>query len=219
MRASGAVHDPARASRAGGGANGGQGDRKPRLGLLGGTFDPPHNAHLQMARSALAAGLVDEVVVIPAGDPWQKIPDTPAADRLAMTRLAFHDEPYCIVDDLEVRRQGPTYAFDTVATMHSPHLQLRYIIGSDTLALLPTWHRIEELVRMCSFLVVERPGAFVIAPDVDGLRFEVVPGSESADASTSIREQIPRTRQRPAEVPLTVWEYIVTHGLYGVRHA
>lgn len=192
---------------------------RQRLGLLGGTFDPPHAAHLHMARGALLAGLVDEVLVIPAGDPWQKEPSTEATDRLAMTRIAFQQESYCLVDDLELRREGPTYAIDTVAILQSPHLQLKYIIGSDTLALLPTWHRIEELVRMCSFLVVKRPGALLVPPDIDGLRIEAVPVEAMEDASTRIRDHISRTGTQPAEVSDDVWQYIVEHGLYGVRGA
>ncbi len=190
---------------------------RPRLGLLGGTFDPPHAAHLHMARAALGANLVDEVVVIPAGDPWQKVPQTPVADRLAMTRLAFEGEPYCIVDDLETHREGPTFAIDTVFALHSPHLQLRFIIGSDTLALLPTWHRIEELVRLCDFLVVERPGSLLVAPDIEGLHVNLVPGEVFVDASTQIRADIMRTGRRPSELDPAVWRYIAERGLYGVR--
>lgn len=171
-----------------------------------------------MARAVLAADLVDEVVVIPAGDPWQKQPETPAMDRLAMARLAFQHEPYCIVDDIETRRDGPTYAIDTVTTLHSPHLRLSFIIGSDTLALLPTWHRIDELVRICDFLVVKRPGSVPIAPDIEGLRIALVPGEELADASTTVRAEIARTGQRPDEVDPEVWRYIVDHGMYGTRH-
>ena len=86
-----------------------------RLGILGGTFDPPHAAHVDIARAVLAADLVDEVVVIPAGDPWQKSDVSSAADRLAMTRLAFAGVPHCSVSDIEVRRAGATYAVDTIA--------------------------------------------------------------------------------------------------------
>ena len=190
-----------------------------RLGLLGGTFDPPHAAHVAMARAALLAGLVDEVVVVPAGDPWQKSDVTPAVHRLAMTRLAFANEPYCIVDDLETRRSGSTYAIDTVETLSSPHLQLHYIIGSDTLALLPTWHRVHDLVRMCTFLVVKRPGSTLTPPSLEGLRVEAVPTETMIDASTDIRSHITAQHTRPDGLADSVWSYITEHGLYGVRDA
>ena len=190
-----------------------------RVGLLGGTFDPPHAAHVAMARAALLAGLVDEVIVIPAGDPWQKPGTTAAAHRLAMARLAFADEPYCIVDDLEVRRDGPSYAIDTTEVLDSPHLELHWIIGSDTLAMLPTWHRIDDLVRRCPFLVVRRPGTTLSPPDLPGLRIEAVPSDEMIEASTDLRARIGRTHERPTGVDARVWQYILDHALYGVPSA
>lgn len=188
------------------------------VGLLGGTFDPPHAAHVAMARAALASRLVDEVVVVPAGDPWQKSPGTNALHRLAMARLAFADEPYCVVDAIELGRTGPTYTIDTVNALLSPHLRIHYIIGSDTLAMLPTWHRIEELVELCDFLVVKRPGSLLSPPDIPGLKVQAVPASEMADASTDLRTQIASTQTRPGNVAPAVWEYIVEHGLYGTNH-
>ncbi len=188
------------------------------VGLLGGTFDPPHAAHVEMARAALLSGLVDEVVVIPAGDPWQKSPGTASNERLAMTRLAFADEPFCIVDDLEICRAGETYTIDTLEALKSPHLRLHYILGSDTLAMLPTWHRIDELVRLCDFLVVKRPGSLLHAPDIAGLHIQAVPTLEQDDASTDLRAEIMRTGVRPSSIKPAVWQYIVEHGLYGVAH-
>lgn len=188
------------------------------VGLLGGTFDPPHAAHVEMARAALRSELVDEVVVVPAGDPWQKMPGTSAQHRLAMARLAFADEPYCVVDAVEVDRVGATYTIDTVEVLRSPHLRLHYIIGSDTLAMLPTWHRISELVALCEFLVVKRPGSVLAAPDIAGLHVQAVPADEMPDASTDLRDEIARTQERPASVKPAVWAYIVEHGLYGTTH-
>lgn len=186
------------------------------VGLLGGTFDPPHAAHVGMARAALSSRLVDEVVVMPAGDPWQKSPGTPGEHRLAMARLAFADEPYCVVHDLEMHRVGVTYAIDTVEALRTPHIRIHYIIGSDTLAMLPTWHRIDELVVLCDFLVVKRPGSLLTPPDLAGLKVQAVPADERDDASTDLRVEIERTQARPDSVKPAVWQYIVEHQLYGV---
>lgn len=186
-----------------------------RIGLLGGTFDPPHTGHVGMARAALKAGLVDEVLVIPAGDPWQKATYANADDRLTMARLAFQDEPYCIVHDIETRRSGPTYAIDTLEIMASPDLEMHYVIGSDTLAQLPTWRRIDDVAKLCTFLVVRRPGTTVTPPEIPGLRVEVVPSSSMLEASRDIRAELAGATARPGGLPDEVWEYIVRHRLYG----
>lgn len=190
-----------------------------RVGLLGGTFDPPHAAHVAIARAVLAADLVDEVVVIPTGDPWQKSDVTSAADRLAMTRLAFEGEPRCSVSDIEVERSGSTYAIDTLTALTSPDVELRYIIGSDTLAALDTWHRITDVVRLCDFLVVERPGAAIDAPPISQLQFSVVPMDPIDLASTDLRDNLLAGAPRPRVVSDAVWQYIVAHHLYGVQHS
>lgn len=190
-----------------------------RVGLLGGTFDPPHAAHVAIARAVLSADLVDEVIVIPAGDPWQKSDVTAAAHRLAMTRAAFINEPHCTVSELEIERSGATYAIDTVTALTSAEVELRYIIGSDTLAQLDTWHRITDVVRLCDFLVVPRPGAASDAPPISQLRYSVVPMDPIDLSSTSVRAGLEAGGPRPSTLPDDVWKYIVTHGLYGVRHS
>lgn len=190
-----------------------------RVGLLGGTFDPPHAAHVAIARAVLAAGLVDEVLVLPAGDPWQKSEVTPAAHRLAMTRIAFAAEPGCTVSDIEVERTGSTYAFDTVSSLSAEDLELRYIVGSDTLASLDSWHRITDVVRLCDFLVVPRPGAAIDAPPISQLTFSVVPMEPIDLSSTDVRDALVSGGPRPRVISDGVWEYIVLHQLYGVQHS
>lgn len=190
-----------------------------RIGILGGTFDPPHAAHLGIARAVIAADLVDELLVIPAGDPWQKADVTPIADRLAMTRIAFAGEPLCHVSDLEAQRDGATYAIDTVNALTAPDVQLRFIVGSDTFAKLDTWHRIADVVRLCDFLVVERPGVPLAQPSVSGVSFERVPMPPVDVASTDIREALVSGAPRPRQVPMGVWDYIVANRLYGVQHS
>lgn len=190
-----------------------------RVGLLGGTFDPPHAAHVAIARAVLAADLVDEVVVLPAGDPWQKDDAAPAADRLAMARAAFAGEAKCSVSDIEVLRSGATYAHDTLRALTGNDVDLRYIIGSDTLALLPTWRAIDEVVSLCDFLVVERPGYPLAEPAIRGLRFSRVPMSPVDLSSTDVRDGLRAGGPRPRGIADSVWRYIVEHRLYGVQHS
>lgn len=190
-----------------------------RIGLLGGTFDPPHRAHLEIARAVLAADLVDEVVVIPAGDPWQKSGVTPAADRLHMTELAFAGEPNCSVSKLEVERSGATYAIDTLTALADDDVQLRYIVGSDTFSSLDTWHRVADVVRLCDFLVVPRPNVEPVAPPISQLRFVIVPMTPIDLSSTELRDGLLAGGPRPVTIPANVWTFIVQQQLYGVRHS
>lgn len=190
-----------------------------RIGILGGTFDPPHDAHVRIARAVFDADLVDEVIVVPAGDPWQKPDVTDAAHRLAMTRLAFADVAGCSVSDIEVERAGATYAIDTLTALGAPDVELRYIVGSDTLARLDTWHRIDDVADRCDFLVVPRPGADVGAPPIPNLVWTQVPMEPVELASTDIRDSLAAGGPRPRQLSDPVWNYIVANRLYGVVHS
>lgn len=190
-----------------------------RVGLLGGTFDPPHAAHLAIARAVLAADLVDEVVVVPAGDPWQKSDVTPARHRLAMAQAMFEDEPHCTVSPIEIDRAGSTYAIDTLQSLVSPDVQLRYIVGSDTWSTLNTWHRIDAVAGLCDFLVVERPGYPIADPPIVALRYTVVPTPPLDLASTDVRNDLLAGGSQPRSVPDAVWQVIVRNHLYGVRRS
>ncbi len=127
-----------------------------RSGVLGGTFDPPHLAHLVLAAAARRALALDRVLLVPAGDPWRKAGSgvSPAADRLALTRAAVEDAlPWAEVSDVEVRRAGPSYTAETLEELHaeSPRNEWWFILGWDALADLPNWRepgRILELARL-----------------------------------------------------------------------
>lgn len=129
-----------------------------RIGLLGGTFDPPHAGHLAAARAVLAQLGLDAVNLLVANDPWQKSGDrtvTPAAVRLEMVRALVDDEPGLGVDDREIRRGGPTYTADTLEEIHreEPGTEVYLIVGADTATRIDTWHR-PAVVRSLSTLVV-----------------------------------------------------------------
>jgi nicotinate-nucleotide adenylyltransferase len=133
-----------------------------RIGLLGGAFDPPHQAHVALARAALSQLALDELRVVPTGQPWHR-PQMPsaAAHRVAMCRLAFDGVHGVVVDDRETRRPGPTYTIDTVRSLQAemPGNDWFLIIGADQARALSGWHQWEELLRLVHLVVADRDPA------------------------------------------------------------
>lgn len=132
-----------------------------RIGLFGGSFDPVHHGHLILAREAIERLELDFVVFIPARISPHKLDRHPAppADREKMLRAAVADEPRFFVSDCELRREGPSFTFDTVESIRTrTRAELFYLIGEDNLAKLPTWHRIDELRALAQFVLMVRSG-------------------------------------------------------------
>ena len=158
-----------------------------RIGILGGTFDPIHIAHLHTAECALHQLGLDRVLVVPAGDPWQKAERelTPAGHRLEMCRLAVSGSPGIETDDREVLRDGPTYTIDTLDSFPSAD-ELVLIVGSDAAAGLDTWHRWKEIADRATIAIAPRPGshspAFPEALHIEMGMLEV--------SSTEIRQRV-----------------------------
>ena len=134
-----------------------------RVGLLGGSFNPPHRGHVAIALAVRDAMELDEVLLIPASRPPHKPSNRDMAspqDRLTMAERAAADREGLGVSDIELRRQGPSYTIDTIAALKAerPEATFFWIIGADTIGELPTWKRAEELVREVAFVAVNRPG-------------------------------------------------------------
>ena len=131
-----------------------------RLGLFGGTFDPIHNGHVRIVEKALAEGVVDNIIVIPAAVSPFKTDHAPAAkwNRLLLVRATFNGKANVSVDDREIRRGGVSYAIDTVREMAAEHPddELIFLIGEDSAPGLPRWRDYEELKKLCSFHVYPR---------------------------------------------------------------
>lgn len=131
-----------------------------RIALYGGTFDPIHHGHLILAREARETLGLDRVVFIPAAVSPHKLhtSPTPSAIRWEMVRLSVEDEPGFAADDLELHRTGPSFTYDTVCEYRRrfPEAELFYFIGSDNLNALPTWYRIEELLKIVTLVVLAR---------------------------------------------------------------
>ena len=197
-----------------------------RIGILGGTFDPPHLGHTAAALEARRSLDLDVVVFVVANDPWQKTVGaiagtaeevSPAAVRLAMTREAVVGLDGVQVDDVEIRRGGPSYTVDTLAQYGEVHpgAELFVLLGSDIAPGLDTWARPDELRRRATIVVMERPGFEDRRPPV-GWEHRVLVGSFPDLASNDIREVIAATGEVGDAVPGGVAKIIRAHGLYGV---
>jgi nicotinate-nucleotide adenylyltransferase len=142
-----------------------------RIGILGGTFDPPHVGHLKLASHFAKILHLDELLLIPSGEPWQKDSGiTPAPIRLQLTEAAGLDLARAFlylkiptqigVDRIEIDRAGPSYAIDTVKALrerYGPDVSLNWLMGVDSLLNLPTWNSWEELMKYVNLAVASRP--------------------------------------------------------------
>ena len=134
------------------------------VGLLGGTFNPVHNDHLDIARQTRDALHLERIVFIPTGDPPHKHQEdlAPARDRYEMVQLAIASDPSFTVSDIEVRRPGKSYSVDTIRLLlqqHGGSVPLYFLIGLDAFLELPTWRDPAIALTLCSFVVISRPGA------------------------------------------------------------
>jgi len=175
-----------------------------RIGLFGGTFDPPHVGHMVTAVNVRHALSLDLVILMVANVPWQKEGTrqiTPASDRLAMVEAAVADVPGLVPGRHEIEHGGPSYTADTLARLAEeyPVAELFTVIGDDAAAGLHTWTRWDEVVAQSQMVVVDRPGEpVVLDDDIDWIRVEV-PRLEVS--STDLRARF--TDGRPLDYLIT----------------
>lgn len=189
-----------------------------RVGVFGGTFDPPHYGHLLVAETAADQLGLDVVVFVPAGDAYHKQGVTESAHRLAMTRLAVDGNPRFVVSDVDVRRDGATYTIDTLTALHGryPEADLVFITGSDVLPELPSWRNIEGCLAIAEFAVAVRtPGTMPHPPPgINAERLRVFTMVAAGGSSTSIRAAVRAGRTVRYATPDPVVDYIDTNMLY-----
>jgi nicotinate-nucleotide adenylyltransferase len=197
--------------------NGTETSRSRRIGLVGGTFDPPHLGHLVVAECALVELGLDEVRMLVAGQPWMKATVSDAADRAALVEAAVADAPGIVCDAREVGRAGPTYTADTLAELRAEHpeAELFFVLGEDAAVALPEWERIADAFALATFVVVTRPGneppdeALLPGPIV---HLEIPQLSVS---STDLRDRFARGGATRWLVPPAVDAEVRRRGLYG----
>lgn len=202
-------------------------DAKPlRIGVFGGTFDPPHVGHLVTAVNVRHALDLDLLILMVANVPWQKVGTraiTPADDRFAMVAAAVADVPHLVAGDHEIRAGGPSFTADTLAALDDEfgergrELELFTVVGDDAAAGIRSWERADEVIERSRLVVVDRPGEPVeLDPDIDWIRVGV-PRLEVS--STDLRARW--NDGRPLDYLLTedVLRVIGERGLYGAEDA
>lgn len=176
-------------------------------GILGGTFDPVHNAHLAMARAALGHLGLEHILWLPTGAPKYRAPArTPAHHRLAMLRLAIAGEPRYAIDERELDPGHSGYTVDTLKSLGGRPVLL---LGADQYAKFETWHRWQEILERATLAVFARPGW-----SAPGGRARHVPFAPMAISASDIRARLARGEDVSALVPAAVLDYIHRHGLY-----
>ncbi|HEY75506.1 MAG TPA: nicotinate-nucleotide adenylyltransferase [Thermoflexia bacterium] len=196
-----------------------------RLGVLGGTFDPPHYGHLHLAQVALDQLSLDRVLFVPAGQPPHKPdqPITPALHREAMVSLAIADDERFILSRADLDRPGPHYTADLLAILRRayPEADLYFLMGSDSLAQFLTWHDPARIAAQAKLAVLPRPGweadLEALEKAIPGIRDRIVwlEGSMMDVAGTEIRRRIAEGWPISGMVPPAVETYIRRHHLYG----
>jgi nicotinate-nucleotide adenylyltransferase len=186
-----------------------------RVCVFGGTFDPIHNAHLQIATEAVSKFQLDRVLFVPAANPPHKQASqmTPFEHRFRMVELACEGRAIFEPSRLE-EGEGTSYSIDTVERLKpslNPGDSLYFLIGSDAFDEIDTWHRWQDLVRAVEFIVVSRPGAHFRVPP--GARVHTLEGLALQVSSTDVRERLARRQQTP-ELPAAVRAYIDANCLY-----
>jgi nicotinate-nucleotide adenylyltransferase len=180
------------------------------IGILGGTFDPVHNAHLAMARTALDALGLDRVVFIPTGNPKYRKPAFASGEhRLAMLRLALSGEANFDVDARELRPEASGYTVDTLRELRAEGMdELHLLMGADQYAKLGSWHKPAEVAELARIAVFPRPG-IELQDEVSLIPMQPMPIS-----SSDLRARAARGEDLSALVPPAVANYIARHALY-----
>lgn len=197
-----------------------------RIGLFGGTFDPPHRAHLALARLARETLALDELRWIPAGQPWQKSGRRLAdgRHRVAMVHALIGDEPGFVVDTRELERAGPSYTLDTVREVarEVPAAELFLVIGQDQYARFDTWRQWRLLLDAVTLAVAGREGQVPAPPPAlqalpHRMRALALPAMRIS--STDVREAVARGEDAADLAGQEVARYIAHHHLYAAKDA
>ena len=180
-------------------------------GVLGGTFDPVHNAHLAIAQSALARLGLGKILWIPTGSPGYRKPAVaPAKDRVAMLKLALGSDAHHAIDERELAAGSTGFTIDTVRALQKENPQTKFtlLMGADQYAKRASWQRWAEVEKLCDIAVFARPGSILDA------KVKTIPMTPMAVSASDIRARIGRGDDVSTMLPAPVLAYIRRHALY-----
>lgn len=196
-----------------------------RVGIMGGTFDPIHLGHLVVANEVLNIYNLDRIIFVPAGNPPHKIGMRASSwDRYFMTSIATMSNNKFTVSDLEVKNAGKSYTLNTLKEFHIiyPETEFYFITGTDAVIDLPNWHEPREILKLCKFIAVSRPG---ISKENAEFKIDEIRNSLNAHieilqvpmlqiSSTDIRDRFKRGISAKYLLPESVEQYILKNNLY-----
>lgn len=192
-----------------------------RIGLLGGSFDPVHLAHIALAKTAYLALQLDEVQLIPAANPWQRgrlVASGP--HRLAMLELATRGQPCLRVNPIEIERGGSTYTIETIEQLPQ-NARYSWLLGADQLTNFCTWHRWEDIAQLVELVVAQRPGSTLTVPAelaehlaAIGCSLKELPMQPMPVSSSEIRERLQTGQPADDLLDGAVAQYIKQNHLY-----
>ncbi len=197
----------------------GKSKRGAKIGIFGGTFNPPHIAHLLVAESVLDQLMLDKVLFVPAAIPPHKMDEQiiPADIRLQMVKAALADEPAFEACDIELRREGPSYSIDTIRELKGryPGDELILMMGIDLLIDFRSWKNPKEILSECTVVVMGRPGFALNSVEQELLRRVEIVNVPGIDISSSdIRRRVKAGKTIRYMVPRAVEEYIHANSIY-----
>lgn len=197
-----------------------------KIGILGGSFNPVHLGHIELARNVYEEFNLSRVLLMLTGNPPHKPASSlaPVQDRLNMLNLAASRYPFLEVSNLEISRSGIIYTVDTLLllTARQPNTEFYFIVGSDTLFELESWKSIDEVFLLTNFICVQRPGGSLVQAMMEADRLNSLYGDRIKlsrytgipVSSSEIREAIKKNRYPVENLPEEVEDYIIQYGLY-----
>ena len=179
------------------------------VGVLGGTFDPPHKAHIKIAERSIEQFNLDKVIFIPSGNPWQKKDATSFIHRYEMTKILIKESHSFEISDIENSQKKPSYTSETLKKLNQPKEKLYFILGSDAAMNIKTWKNYEILPSLTNFLIALRSEDSIEKLDKNfPFDYEIILGDKLNLSSTSLRKELKERNTENEELPLGVLNYI-----------